>query len=103
MPTKDKTDPLYVKMIILKLEDIFKQQVGSLMWDCEIDKLPSCLLIFSKILRISTTTLQRMPFQISYVLIIGILQPIMVLPCSKIMVQNFGTLFAISKFMKLIF
>ena len=45
---QDNTGPLFVKLSILKLEDIFKQQVGSLMWDCENNKLPSFLSIFFK-------------------------------------------------------
>ena len=45
---QDNTGPLFVKLSILKLEDIFKQQVGSLMWDCENNKLPSCLSFFFK-------------------------------------------------------
>ena len=44
------------------------------------------------------TTLQGVPLQIGYVLIIGIIPPLTVLPCSKIMVQNYGTLICDLKF-----
>ena len=36
------TDPLFEKTGILKLEDIFKLQMASLMWDFENGALPQC-------------------------------------------------------------
>ena len=44
------TSPLFAKLGILKLEDIFKFQIANLMWDCDNGSLPQCFSrYFSKV------------------------------------------------------